>query len=202
MCNTVHPHTCGVYSGATRRRAMPSWFIPTHVGFTFTMIDAVPFSPGSSPHMWGLRESAGAGGYIGRFIPTHVGFTQRHAFADRGSAVHPHTCGVYISLTLLEIGISGSSPHMWGLRGKLSDSLQFLRFIPTHVGFTGTFCKFSIESTVHPHTCGVYRPGSSAPSSRRGSSPHMWGLRVQVAEIRLVQRFIPTHVGFTLPEWL
>lgn len=32
-CNTVHPHSCGVYVFVASRAAARHWFIPTRVGF-------------------------------------------------------------------------------------------------------------------------------------------------------------------------
>ncbi len=105
----VHPHVCGVYDLHSKAHI---WRISVH------------------PHVCGVyvnrcRILRG----VMRFIPTCVGFT----------SVHPHVCGVYVNrcrilrgvmrfiptcvgftqlLPPINIRKAGSSPRVWGYRGR------------------------------------------------------------------------------------
>ena len=88
---------------------------------------------------------------------------------------------------------------MWGTRA-LSPAAQLIaRFIPTHVGNTGWHIETRANRTVHPHACGEHAPREEHQTMERGSSPRMWGTRVRRNPGRGQARFIPTHVGNTLP---
>ena len=53
-------------------------------------------------------------------------------------------------------------------------------------------------SPVHPHGCGEHPRPRSTRSTRRGSSPRVWGTLLPDCDDRFQQRFIPTGVGNTL----
>ena len=92
-----------------------------------------------------------------------------------------------------------------------------VRFIPTYVGYTDGHRTRLVPATVHPHIRGVYfrscagfysrrgssphtwgiRAGARPPVSVFGSSPHTWGIRRLRSNHRIGRRFIPTYVGYT-----
>ena len=153
---SVHPHACGVYSGSG---CCCCQFI------------------GPSPRMWGLHPLLLVGVVALRSIPTHVGFTHIRRDGGEGISVHPHACGVYVSVVEDYDAYSGPSPRMWGLR-----------LFPA---------KLRAPRPVHPHACGVYASRSERELPTPGPSPRMWGLLQDRAFPRLWLRSIPTHVGFT-----
>ena len=93
------------------------------------------------------------------------------------------------------------------------------RSIPTCVGTTKQSATFGLNFPVHPHVRGDYgftrrlTGTATGPSPRAwgllevaggveaeiGPSPRAWGLRVEVPEVPLPKRSIPTCVGTTLP---
>ena len=86
---------------------------------------------------------------------------------------------------------------MWGTRGHACIGCGTYRFIPTHVGNTGTSPPRPRRSSVHPHACGEHYWTRHGRLDRPGSSPRMWGTRgVSDGTIDAI-RFIPTHVGNT-----
>ena len=88
---------------------------------------------------------------------------------------------------------------MWGIpRPKVSRS-HLSRFIPTHVGNTGTGPGTVEADTVHPHACGEYVTARRGIDIEIGSSPRMWGIHGRQLPPELRSRFIPTHVGNTWP---
>src|SRR3989304_487570 len=87
---------------------------------------------------------------------------------------------------------------MWGtLQAPPSQQLT-QRFIPTHVGNTQTKSSARRLLTVHPHACGEHIIFVPVLNFVHGSSPRMWGTRIQYWEPEEIDRFIPTHVGNTL----
>ena len=192
----VHPHSRGVYhyarySASVRRGSSPrTWglrfhklhkhwiirFIPTHVGFTPWRLSQSRAIFGSSPRTWGLRIAKKHSQGYRRFIPTHVGFTLvLHVL--RRLPVHPHARGVYSVDAIDRAGNSGSSPRTWGLLLQMGDPFAQQRFIPTHVGFTGTVSTGRGNTPVHPHARGVYVLRQLSVFQYSGSSPRTWGLR-------------------------
>ena len=151
-------------------------FIPTYVGHTLDAAKAanvrsvhphirgaymgrpakIYVKNGSSPHTWGIRCDAGQTSARSRFIPTYVGHTSCIFVTHVGAPVHPHIRGAY------------ASARRWG---KLSR-----RFIPTYVGHTSCWYCRIYSNTIHPHIRGAYGLPHSAFYSRRGSSPHTWGI--------------------------
>ncbi len=75
------------------------------------------------------------------------------------------------------------------------------RFIPTHVGNTGLLSAPPSESAVHPHACGEHFILALPLRSCYGSSPRMWGTPERIEPPGEIGRFIPTHVGNTLPSF-
>ncbi len=173
----VHPHACGEHS---------SGLLSTEV------------SNGSSPRMWGTLAGALGQQIVRRFIPTHVGNTIKLRTGKFSHSVHPHACGEHSESISLPWSISGSSPRMWGTHLKNSSRKRKIRFIPTHVGNTGTRPLPRPSRTVHPHACGEHPTREKTSHYRTGSSPRMWGTRPCVFRPRKGRRFIPTHVGNTI----
>jgi len=114
-------------------------------------------------------------------------------------AVHPHACGEHCIMLFIEYICAGSSPRMWGTHLIQFHPQRFGRFIPTHVGNTFSSPAMSQSFTVHPHACGEHIKRLGIIVVVGGSSPRMWGTHYNNAIYPIRQRFIPTHVGNTLP---
>ncbi len=71
------------------------------------------------------------------------------------------------------------------------------RFIPTHVGNTPGRTVDATGLPVHPHARGEHRRIPSSSPWSAGSSPRTWGTHLAGREVRVLDRFIPTHVGNT-----
>ena len=96
---------------------------------------------------------------------------------------------------MVQTGVRGSSPRVWGTAGAAPPGAPQSRFIPTCVGNGSRKSLSVVGLPVHPHVCGerVVQTGVRIPIS--GSSPRVWGT-VQVAALpQAVVRFIPTCVG-------
>ena len=94
--------------------------------------------------------------------------------------------------------VSGSSPHTWGIHGYRVRILGRRRFIPTYVGHTPANRPATAGTAVHPHIRGAYTGTVFGYWDVDGSSPHTWGIRLQIVRQQPEQRFIPTYVGHTL----
>ena len=116
--------------------------------------------------------------------------------------VHPHACGEHCRLGAGGRVVLGSSPRMWGTREIDPGDRIVERFIPTHVGNTSSRTRLFQQVSVHPHACGEHLSGDYLVQSISGSSPRMWGtLRPWISMLKCI-RFIPTHVGNTLSNYL
>ena len=118
-----------------------------------------------------------AGPFQNRFIPTRVGNTP---LGQKKRVV-----------------VFGSSPRVWGIRGGRTSSGSINRFIPTRVGNTHQSPYSWNRVTVHPHACGEYPAAECLRYAVRGSSPRVWGIRVENDPVLRALRFIPTRVGNT-----
>ena len=222
-CRTVHPHVRGVYaskvmfsrcvSGSSPRawgiRHRPEGhrhtlrFIPTCVGYTCCWRIRYRRTYGSSPRAWGIRLAHSHQSALFRFIPTCVGYTVKVA-----------------SFWWL---VTGSSPRAWGIPSGERFMQPMKRFIPTCVGYTisTSFSETSVSvhphvrgvyvsppvlwpaSAVHPHVRGVYENRVRRGSHGNGSSPRAWGILFLCDITPVINRFIPTCVGYTIliPEY-
>src|SRR5690554_306221 len=113
-------------------------------------------------------------------------------------SVHPHACGEHGPAGRLPAAGRGSSPRMWGTHKGSCMYRPVGRFIPTHVGNTADGTIYNRDASVHPHACGEHREWFETENYFAGSSPRMWGTRVDRDHDALEARFIPTHVGNTL----
>src|SRR5208283_2145141 len=109
--------------------------------------------------------------------------------------VHPHACGELSAMTLNPAFLAGSSPRMWGTLSQLILNTNLHRFIPTHVGNSGSSNQRDHPKPVHPHACGELPRPIMITVSVSGSSPRMWGTPAQETARAGSARFIPTHVG-------
>jgi len=194
-------------------------FIPTHVGNTLSSIvdflnqavhphacgehlpclDSLPCGLGSSPRMWGTQAIFPLLALVNRFIPTHVGNTSFPFDVVATKAVHPHACGEHTPYASRSITSYGSSPRMWGTPGHAVGQHNTSRFIPTHVGNTISSARYHPVTAVHPHACGEHVLIECDGGPVVGSSPRMWGTHFLFSSSLQDTRFIPTHVGNTLP---
>ena len=172
----VHPHACGEYSRTTRLR--------TCFG-------------GSSPRLWGIRDTQYHLSGVHRFIPTPVGNTLLAGYPRCPGLVHPHACGEYLINFIYNNQDDGSSPRLWGILNDLLMSVLSDRFIPTPVGNTLALSEMASRQSVHPHACGEYAILPGATDRCLGSSPRLWGIRSRTSSRKALCRFIPTPVGNT-----
>ena len=154
----VHPHACGEHSTAPP---------PTEV------------STGSSPRLWGTRHGRTTNWSVARFIPTPVGNTLEVYRAWAGLAVHPHACGEHVRLRAKVFQLLGSSPRLWGTQLVQTSGVGHIRFIPTPVGNTLLHLCLALLQAVHPHACGEHTARASVSEQLVGSSPRLWGTRLQ-----------------------
>ncbi len=177
------------------RRRSYQRFIPTHVGNTRMPKPSllshpvhphacgehqIPLSPGtkcggSSPRMWGTQPEHPSYQGLRRFIPTHVGNTVGPGLSCLFLPVHPHACGEHLQYDAGAPEAYGSSPRMWGTRGRRRSEARGSRFIPTHVGNTRPDPGPEPPDPVHPHACGEHSSARFWASAVSGSSPRMWG---------------------------
>ena len=132
-----------------------------------------------------------------RFIPTCVGNTRNQDHGAVAAAVHPHVCGEHSPRVSASYIFSGSSPRVWGTRGKQTCNRTAPRFIPTCVGNTLWGAQVRYPFPVHPHVCGEHEILATVKLITTGSSPRVWGTHHAVAASYRKIRFIPTCVGNT-----
>lgn len=109
------PHACGEYSRSVAQRQRAC---------------------GSSPRVWGIPSARRLTAVVKRFIPTRVGNTMLAIWPVIAVSVHPHACGEYRSFSYHWSTRAGSSPRVWGIRGRRRSGNPWRRFIPTRVGNT------------------------------------------------------------------
>ena len=110
-------------------------------------------------------------------------------------SVHPHVCGERCLTAACRRCLAGSSPRVWGTLGPRPARFITVRFIPTCVGNAGNTARRPGSRPVHPHVCGERNVGSGENIATRGSSPRVWGTRLNRAPRSPEPRFIPTCVG-------
>ena len=150
---------------------------------------------GSSPYVWGTRLGNGVDVVPQRFIPTCMGNSLAVQDDARFALVHPHMCWELGDRRPSLATRSGSSPHVWGTRVLAVDLEEGLRFIPTCVENSYAGGNRNGRFSVHPHMCGELSVGSDGDVRVTGSSPHVWGTRLDPPHRVDVGRFIPTCVG-------
>ena len=193
------PRTWRTPTGYGRSRVFRR-FIPTHVGNTRHGIRdccRLPVHPhargehtldacdssksdGSSPRTWGTRPIAEQYSVMTGFIPTHVGNTQPRLDYQPVRAVHPHARGEHKVHPVAARNIDGSSPRTWGTQDLGVADPGGLRFIPTHVGNTGSRQTAPACRAVHPHARGEHDGVQIFSDLRDGSSPRTWGTRLRL----------------------
>ena len=92
---------------------------------------------------------------------------------------------------------TGSSPPMLGIPLSAPGGDLSKWFIPTYVGHTKEYLLIEWEFAVHPHIRGAYFLFVLKSRTTAGSSPHTWGIRRGLPDLRPADRFIPTYVGHT-----
>ena len=65
------------------------------------------------------------------------------------------------------------------------------------MGHTPLPSRPSTPSVVHPHARGAYQLKWRFWTPYNGSSPHTWGILIEVCKTVCLERFIPTYVGHT-----
>ena len=147
--------------------------------------------------MWGTRRRGRHRRLRLRFIPAYVGNTARISSTGPVSPVHPRVCGEHCGMPDGGPVVAGSSPRMWGTPFVEGAQIDELRFIPAYVGNTRTVCRQTVPATVHPRVCGEHTNAAEQIRIEAGSSPRMWGTRLQTCRPQYSTRFIPAYVGNT-----
>ncbi len=109
--------------------------------------------------------------------------------------VHPHGCGEYPGERALFKDGGGSSPRVWGIRRLRYRQGWRIRFIPTGVGNTSITIFVILCISVHPHGCGEYMPTGTRTWHSSGSSPRVWGIRLQSRILYAVHAVHPHGCG-------
>ena len=132
---------------------------------------------GSSPRVWGTRQTYCECTFAIRFIPACVGNSAPASRGVRGSPVHPRVCGELMTDTLKSAVYAGSSPRVWGTRHSHWHAGRAHRFIPACVGNSPPMQTRMTCISVHPRVCGELLDRPGLPGSQIGSSPRVWGTR-------------------------
>ena len=113
--------------------------IPTRVGTSITFVTVFSFTKdhphacgdkhnicnrfflyqGSSPRVWGQEKNTGALKRGIRIIPTRVGTSACINISFCTPWDHPHACGDKRYVTLVKVGMLGSSPRVWGQEKRI-----------------------------------------------------------------------------------
>ena len=106
--------TC-VGNGWRGRAGCARWPVHPHVCGERVLQSPVPQPPvGSSPRVWGTVRILRICQAFRRFIPTCVGNGSAPGRAIERAAVHPHVCGERRRSPVVQTGVRGSSPRVWG----------------------------------------------------------------------------------------
>ena len=135
---------------------------------------------------------------IFRLIPTCVGSTDTQVTDKFSAPAHPHVCGEHQWRAVCEDCLSGSSPRVWGAPNPRRRRRHTSRLIPTCVGSTLFTVFIHLPLSAHPHVCGEHRPLLRRWRVFCGSSPRVWGARLEERPPHRRRRLIPTCVGSTL----
>ena len=110
-----HPHMCGEYA---KSFITMSWL------------------KGSPPHVWGIQRFQFFQDAFNGITPTCVGNTVTAHSTYSAIQDHPHMCGEYGYSILTLTCLSGSPPHVWGIRIFNLNVNLLVRITPTCVGNT------------------------------------------------------------------
>ena len=180
--HTVHPRVCG--------------------GELSTMSDTLSVGAGSSPRVWGTQCHAMRPQWRGRFIPACVGNSQGLRHRPTAGQVHPRVCGELVQRFSVLRNQIGSSPRVWGTRSECGRWTPDWRFIPACVGNSPKSITGYGAIPVHPRVCGELSLNSITYFVANGSSPRVWGTRMEVSFYVYQFRFIPACVGNSQPHRL
>ena len=155
------------------------------------------FKTRSSPHMRGIPVGTGVVVGLVGIIPAHAGHTSRATQSTFRTWDRPRTCGVYCFYGFPLFLVSGSSPHMRGIRKLQGSCIIPVGIIPAHAGHT--CCRRRRRRSIwdHPRTCRAYSAEQMALFCNQGSSPHMRGIHAQIEAMAQVIGIIPAHAGHT-----
>ena len=133
-----------------------------------------------------------------QFIPTYVGHTVSFSTRLTSISVHPHIRGAYADVgAIFAVQVRFIPTYVGHTYAAGRVGSRPARFIPTYVGHTNQRSFSALPDPVHPHIRGAYNGSRSQRANSYGSSPHTWGIPVQVVRRFYGVRFIPTYVGHT-----
>ncbi len=161
------------------------------------MLYGFPCTVGSSPLARGLPAYIRGEASQRRIIPARAGFTRRPGRCPTASPDHPRSRGVYVDVSRVHCGLSGSSPLARGLHSDFKAAGDILWIIPARAGFTGPMgsCRWSAGD--HPRSRGVYAAAGPGSVGVGGSSPLARGLPARGWDLGPRRRIIPARAGFT-----
>ena len=152
---------------------------------------------GSSPRVWGTHVDSFCGDVDSGLIPTGVGNTRRNGLGRTGRRAHPHGCGEHSFDPPCRAQSGGSSPRVWGTRLERASRVRETGLIPTGVGNTRRNGLGRTGRRAHPHGCGEHSFDPPCRAQSGGSSPRVWGTRLERASRVRETGLIPTGVGNT-----
>ena len=110
-------------------------------------------------------------------------------------SVHPRVCGELRISKFTYDALDGSSPRVWGTQTTFRINPSWDRFIPACVGNSLGIQGSSLHAAVHPRVCGELSGYILKWIMGIGSSPRVWGTRIEVDMLGDEDRFIPACVG-------
>ena len=132
---------------------------------------------------------------MARFTPACVGNAAAHPPRRSSRPVHPRVCGERGRSLLRAMAERGSSPRVWGTRGRAGRLSPPSRFIPACVGNADRRRPRDAPHTVHPRVCGERHQPDDRVRRGTGSSPRVWGTPQVGLPFLGLRRFIPACVG-------
>ena len=132
-----------------------------------------------------------------RNIPAHAGKTCMQCMQLKSEAEHPRACGENLSVRMVAMAKSGTSPRMRG-KHKLDERLETIRRnIPAHAGKTGGLSFEPDTLQEHPRACGENCVMGDAVFHSIGTSPRMRGKPFLAHLGAGAEGNIPAHAGKT-----
>ena len=174
----VHPHSRGVYVKSDGLIVTLSTVHPHSRGVYISISFMKFFFFGSSPLAWGIHFYCFLLHYVGQgSSPLAWGIPKTATESALTNAVHPHSRGVYFSPGHFLASVCRFIPTRVGYTDYDTVVLPVVfRFIPTRVGYTRPPMRSAHNSSVHPHSRGVYLSGSYPMALSPSVHPHSRGV--------------------------
>ena len=171
---SVHPRSCGVF------------YLPMAL-FIFLI--------GSPPEVRGLPSRFLEQSSFSWFTPGRAGSAFQWTLIEPIFAVHPGSCGVWVTWKGWQSSRPGSPPVVRGLLNLLPVFLVCERFTPGRAGSVTGPMEDPMPKKVHPRSCGVCLRDGEQIRSCQGSPPVVRGLHYCALEYAHGPRFTPGRAG-------